>query len=270
MIKNIFWTVLSVLMFQSAVFADIVKFVQVADSHYKSGNEYRADVLKETVKNINNETDISFVVFTGDNIDSPHAEYLPEFIKIINKLKVPYYIVIGNHDVYKNNGLSKARYYEIVRENNLLYRKATPNYTFKKKGFVFVVADGAKEIIPGTVGYYKEDTLNWINKQLTKNKKRKVIILQHFPLIATKEVTSHRVYNKDEYLEMLDKHDNVIAVVAGHLHTNGEKMRNGVYHITSPTLLSDPPVYKVITVSTTKGFSPMVYTELKQIEMPKK
>ena len=46
-------------------------------------------------------------------------------------------------------------------------------------------------------------------------------------------------------------------------------MRNGVYHITSPTLLSNPPVYKVITVTTTRGFSPMIYTELKEVEMPK-
>ncbi|MFQ8626817.1 MAG: metallophosphoesterase [Candidatus Gastranaerophilaceae bacterium] len=59
-----------------------------------------------------------FVVFSGDNIDSPKTYYLPDFVKIINRLNVPYYIIIGNHDVYKNNGLSKAQYLEIIRENN--------------------------------------------------------------------------------------------------------------------------------------------------------
>ena len=203
-------------------------------------------------------------------MDSPKAEYLPEFVRIINKLKVPYYLVIGNHDVFKNNGLSKSAYLEIVRENNCLYLHKNPNYVFRKNGFVFIVADGAKEIIPGSIGYYKQDTLDWLDKQLKRYKSKPVVILQHFPLVALKEVSSHSVYQKDAYLELLDRHENVIAVIAGHLHTNSEKMRNGVYHITSPSLIGEPPQYKIITITTTKGFAPMIYTELKELEIPSK
>ena len=71
-------------------------------------------------------------------------------------------------------------------------------------------------------------------------------------------------------MTLLDNYDCVISVIAGHIHTNGEIMRNGVYHITTPSLLNDPHSYKVITVTTTKGFSPMVYTELKEVDMNKK
>lgn len=267
--KNII-TLLSLLLIQTSVFAEAVKFVQVTDSHFKTNDEHRAEILKATVKSINDEKGISFVIFTGDNIDSPNAEYLPEFVKIVNKLDVPYYLVIGNHDVFKNNGLSKVQYLEIVKDNNFLYKYKTPNYVFKKNGFVFIVVDGAKEIVPGSNGYYKKDTLEWLDKQLTKHKNDKVVIFQHFPLIMNKELTSHMVYKKDEYLNILDKHDNVITIITGHLHTNYEVMRNGVYHITSPTLLSEKPVYKVISISTTKEFSPMVYTELKEVEIPRK
>ncbi len=267
--KNLIILLLSMLLLQNSVFAAAIKFVQVADCHFKTKDTYRAEVLENAVKDINKEKDIAFVVFTGDNLDSPHEEYLPDFLKIINKLDVPYYIVIGNHDVFKNNGLSKARYLEIVKEYNFFYKYKKPNYVFKKDGFVFIVADGAKEIIPGSTGYYKEDTLKWLDKQLKKYKNDPVIIFQHFPLISTKEVSSHEVYQKEKYLDLLDKHDNVISIVAGHLHFNSEIMRNGVYHITSPTLLSEPPVYKVITVTTTKGFSPMIYTELKEVNMDK-
>lgn len=265
--KNLFLSILTVLLLQCAVFAEAVKFVQVADSHFRTKDEYRADVLKKAVQSINKEKDISFVVFTGDNIDSPKVEYLPEFIKIINKLNVPYYLVIGSHDVYKSGGLSKIQYLETVADNNFLYRYKKPNYVFKKNGFVFIVVDGAKEIIPGTNGYYRENTLQWLDKQLTKHKDEKVIIFQHFPLISTKESKSQEVYQKEKYLEIIDKHENVISIITGHLHTNDEVMRNGVYHITSPTLLSEQPVYKVINVVTTKEFSPMVYTELKEIDM---
>ena len=43
-------------------------------------------------------------------------------------------------------------------------------------------------------------------------------------------------------------------------------MRNGVYHITTPSLIGEPPVYKIITIVTTKDFSPMIYTELKEVQ----
>ncbi len=267
--KNIILAILSILLLQNSVLANVIKFVQVTDSHFIAKDKYRTEVLKETVKSINKEKDISFVVFTGDNIDSPKEAYLPDFVKIINKLDVPYYLVIGNHDVFKNNGLSKAHYLEIVRDNNCFYKYRKTNYVFKQDGFVFIVLDGAKEVIPGSIGYYKEDTLNWLEKQLKKHKNEPVIILQHFPIVAAKERPTHTVYQKEKYLDIIDKYDNVVSIVAGHLHVNSEVMRNGVYHITSPTLLSTPPVYKIITVTTTKGFSPMIYTELKEVDMEK-
>ena len=268
--KNILLTLLSLLLFQTSVFAEAIKFVQVADAHFRTNDEYREFVLTQAIKDINKENDISFVVFTGDNIDSPKPEYVAEFTKIANKLNVPYYIVIGNHDVYKNNALSKVQYLEIVHDNNFFFRYKKPNYVFNKNGFVFIVLDGAKEVVPGTNGYYKEGTLKWLDAQLTKHKNDKVVILQHFPVVTGKDLASHMVYKKENYFSVLDKHDNVISVVAGHLHINYEAMRNGVYHITSPTLLNDTPTYKVINISTTKGFSPMVYTELKPVEIPKK
>ena len=268
--RNLILALFTVFVLQNTVCAEIIKFVQITDAHFKTQDEYTGEVLSKAVKDINKESDVSFVVFTGDNIDSPHPEFVPPFVKIINKLHAPYYLVLGNHDVYKNNGLSKKQYLEIVHENNPFYFKMKPNYVFKKKGFVFIVVDGAKEVIPGSIGYYKEDTLKWLDKQLTRYKRSKVIVIQHFPVVAEKEISSHRVYNKEDYLKLLDKHDNVVSVIAGHLHTNSEIMRNGVYHITSPTLLSDKPVYKVISISTTKGFSPMVYTELKEVDMKQK
>ncbi len=264
--KKIFLAVISFLLLQCTVFANTVKFAQVSDAHFIKNDKYRTEVLEQTVKEINKQKDIEFTVFSGDNIDSPHAQYLPEFIKIANKLNQPYYIIIGNHDVFRNNGLSKEQYLEIVKDNNVFYKYKQPNYVFKKNGFVFIVADGAKEIIPGSNGYYKKDTLDWLEKQLIKYKKKPVVILQHFPLVSETEIASHTVYQKEEYLKLLDKYDNVISVIAGHLHMNSEVMRNGVYHITTPTLLHNPPVFKIITISTTKGFKPMIYTELKEVE----
>ncbi len=261
------FTLIALMAFQTTVSANDIKFVQVTDSHYSSGNDFKRNVMESTIKDINTLKGVSFVVFTGDNIDKANPEYLKEFVKIVNKLDVPYYMVIGNHEVFKSGDLSKLRYMEIIKENNIFYRPSKPNYKFTKNGFLFLIVDGAKEVIPGANGYYREDTLEWVDKELTKHSKMPAIILQHFPLVPPKEMVTHKTYQAEKYLEMLDKHNNVIAVVSGHYHINGEQMKNGIYHISTPTLLNEPYQYKIIDIVTTKGFSPMIYTQLRDVNI---
>lgn len=248
-----------------------IKFVQVSDAHLSTASEYSQKVLKSAIADINTLQDVSFVVFTGDNINSPSEANLKAFLKIVKKLKVPYYIAIGDHDVYKANGLSKVRYYDMIHEHNWFMFRHQPNYKFKKKGFVFLVVDGAKEIIPGSVGYYREGTLEWVENELTKNEKKDVIILQHFPIEypdnTDASVKSHKTYKVEEYKALIDKHHNLLAVLSGHFHTNSENMTNGVYHISSPSLIALPQSYKVIDIVTTKEFSPIIYTQLREFEV---
>ena len=251
--------------------AENIRFIQVADVHLSAQSEFSMKVLEGAVNDINKQEGISFVVFTGDNINNPREENLQEFVKIVSKLKVPYYIALGNHDVYKSNGLSKVRYFEVFRENNILFPQRKPNYKFSKNGFVFLIVDGAKEVIPGSVGYYREDTLNWLDKELTDNKKKDVVIFQHFPVEypegAESSLKTHKTYKVEEYQALLEKHTNVLAVISGHFHVNSENMKNGVYHIASPSVLSLPYSYKIIDIVTTKDFSPIIYTRLKEFNI---
>lgn len=251
--------------------AENIKFVQVADVHLSTESDYSQKVLKNAVEDINNQPNVEFVIFTGDNINNPTPENLRCFVKIVRKLKVPYYIALGNHDVYKSKNMSKVRYYEILRERNIFYPQRTPNYKFKKKNFVFLVVDGAKEVIPGSIGYYREDTLAWLDKMLTKYKRKDVVILQHFPIEYPEGVESslktHKTYKVENYNEILEKHKNVLAVVTGHFHTNSETMKDGIYHISTPSLIGLPQSYKIIDIITTRDFSPIIYTQLREFEI---
>ena len=257
--------------FAQSAFANNIRFIQITDAHMSLGSEYSQRVLKSAVKDINSQNEIAFVVFTGDNIDEAKAENLRQFVEIVSKLKIPYYVTVGNHDVFKSNDLSKVKYYEILREKHFFYPQRNQNYKFKKNGFVFLIVDGAKEIIPGPSGYYKEDTLKWINNMLSKNSRRPVVIFQHFPLEYPSEysVKSHKTYKAEEYQKILQKHNNVLAIVSGHLHMNGETMKDGIYHISTPSLLTLPNSYKIIDIVTTKGFSPIIYTQLKEFTVEK-
>ena len=44
-------------------------------------------------------------------------------------------------------------------------------------------------------------------------------------------------------------------------------MKDGVYHISSPSLIALPYSYKIIDIVTTKEFSPIIYTQLKEFEL---
>lgn len=255
----------------TSVMAKNIKFIQITDAHFAANSEYTQKVLKAAVDDINAQEGISFVVFTGDNINRADIQNLRQFVRIVKKLKYPYYVVLGNHDVYKSNNMSSIAYYKILRSENMFFRQKKANYKFKKDGFVFITVNGAKEIIPGASGYYRKDTLDWVDKTLTKNKRREVIIFQHFPVVYPKgdehRLKTHKTYKVEEYRDILAKHQNVLAILSGHFHVNYETMQDGVYHISTPSLLSQPHSYKIIDIVTTPEFSPIIYTQLREFEV---
>lgn len=255
-------------------FAKQIKFVQVTDSHFSStGNEATqrdversSEYLEKAISDINCVKNLDFVIFTGDNIDQANSDDLKLFIKKANKLNVPYYIVIGNHEVFKSQNLTKKEYMKIVSENSKSCKEKKPNYIFKKNGIVFIVVDGAKEIIPGPSGYYKKDTLKWLDKKLTDHRNDDVIIFQHFPLVEPYYNRSHTTYKADEYLAMLKKHPNVIAIFSGHYHANGENKKDGIYHASAPSLVEDPHNYKIVEIIIKGKNDCQIYTQLRHAE----
>lgn len=251
-----------------------IKFVQITDSHFASvkGDYSQEEVesaqgtLSNAVKDINSLQGVDFVIFTGDNIDKSNAEDLKGFLKVANKLKFPYYMVIGNHEVFKSQKFDKVEYLKIASKYSKCFREKKPNYVFIKKGVVFIVVDGAKETIPGPAGYYRPEMLSWLDKQLTKYKNEQVVVFQHFPIVEPYFNRSHTTYNIEGYQEVLKKHNNVIAIFSGHYHANGEKMVDGVYHVSTPALVCDPHDYKVVEIDIKNKKDYKIYTQLRHAE----
>lgn len=265
---------ISLILLSQNVYAQNIKFIQVTDSHFSG---LKADysqrdvdnsekVLVNTIKDINSIPQVDFVVFTGDNIDTANSKDLMAFLKLANKLKFPYYVVIGNHEVFKSQDFDKKEYMKIVSKYSKNCRSKTPNYVFEKNGIVFLVLDGAKEVIPGPAGYYKKDTLAWLDKKLTKYKNRKVVILQHFPVVAPYYNRTHATYNVNDYETVLKKHSNVIAIFSGHYHANGETKKDGIYNVSTPSLVESPHNFKVVEIEIKNKNDCQIYTQLRHAE----
>lgn len=263
-----------ILVMTQGVYAKEIKFVQITDSHFSSAVGEKAEVspsspqgiFEKAIDDVNTVPNLDFVVFTGDNIDQSNETDLKEFLLIANRLKVPYYVVIGNHEVFKSQNFTKNDYMKTVSKYSKNCRQTKPNYVFEKGGLVFIVVDGAKEIIPGPAGYYKKDTLKWLDKQLTKYKYSKVVIFQHFPIVEPYYHRSHTTYNKQDYEAVLKNHKNVIGIFSGHYHSNAEQMVNGVYHVSTPALIAKPHEYKIVEIEKKGRNDYQIYTQLRHAE----
>ncbi len=262
------------IVFGNCSFAQNIKFIQITDSHFsKNSTQYtQRDVegsekyINKTIYDINTIKNVDFVVFTGDNIDSANKLDLKAFLQEANKLKIPYYVVIGNHEVFKSQNLTKKDYMKIVRRYSRWCKPWSANYIFKKNGFVFIVVDGAKEVIPGPSGYYKKETLSWLDKKLTQYRNKSIIILQHFPIEAPYYNRTHSTYKAEDYKELLKKHNNVIAIISGHYHANGEIKKDGIYHISTPSLVEEPHNYKIIEIIQKNKKDFQIYTQLRHAQ----
>ena len=257
--RKFLWLVLLLLLAQSAAFCFETKFIVLSDVHIatsaKRDDKNRQltqsiSLLQKAVKEIN-QSDADFVIFSGDVIDKTDKTCLVMFAKIINKLRKPYYVIPGNHDVAQFVGIDKKEFFRLV--NKFSHNKTSKVPCVKTRGgLVFIFMDGVNQVIPSSAGYYKEDELIWLDKKLNRYKGRDVIIVQHFPLVEPYYRKSHMTYKADEYLKLLSKHNNVIAVISGHFHSEDENFNNGILHISAPALI-ETGEYKEITISRGAG-----------------
>ena len=242
----------------TTVFCADMRFVQVDGALYNSASSERFEAL---IQKINSEKDVDFVVFTGNNISKPCEYELKSFLKSAKKLNTPFYVVLGQKDVNKQKNLSKKEYMQIVRKNVRSHKRIfEPNYVFKKNNIVFIVADGSKDVIPTASGYYKEDVILWLDDKLDDYADKKVVILQHYPIVAPIKKETHYTYKADEYLKLLTEHKNVKALIAGHFGVNKEEFVDGILHIST----KNAPVYRVIDILDYETENPTFWSTIKE------
>ena len=106
--------------------------------------------------------------------------------------------------------------------------------------------DGSKQYFKSSNGYYGKEELVWLEKTLEKNKKERVIILQHFPLLENSSKWLETA-KTEEYNEILKKYNNVKVIISGHYGTNEEIKKDGIYHIITENY-SKRGGYKIIEI----------------------
>jgi len=248
-----------ILFFATTLFANAasVRIAQLTDVHIgpKDDAKTASSVVKlnAAVDAINCRKDIDVVVFTGDNIDKSNVNDLKTFCKIVRRLNKPYYVLLGNHDAYKLSGIPQEDYMKVIKKVNKNQKTINSNFTFSlNRDIQAICLDGSTPNIPSGHGFFGEETIKWLKKTLLKNRNKEIVIFQHFPLVPPQDKKQLRLLEPEEYASILENNRNILLVASGHYHVEKVTIdENGVYHISSPSLLISAQ-YRIIEVDYNK------------------
>lgn len=192
--------VLMLLIVLTPLTAKNLKFAHLTDLHVVPGNENEA-FLGSAVDDIN-AGDCDFVIVTGDINNEGSDSELTTVYNLLEKLRIPYYIVSGNHETnWSESGC--ATFVKLWKEDR---------FVFEKEGILFVGFACGPYMKMGD-GFMKYEDIQWLKKTLKEQVKpgMKVMSFAHYPL-------DESVSNWSQVTSVL-KDAPIAAAFCGHGHT---------------------------------------------------
>ena len=202
--KTLYFLFLFLLEFHFAAFATKpFRFALFSDLHISSTNHQPSEDLQHAVSDVNALPGIDFVIVSGDVSNLGDTLSLRMAKQMLKNLKIPYYIIPGNHDV---------KWYETGSVN---FKKVfgDTKFDFTHNDIEFIGFTTAPLTNKGT-GFIQPDELIWIKTMLEKaGNDKPVFVITHYPL-QTGDV--------DNWTDLVDilRYYNVQAVLGGHYHRN--------------------------------------------------
>lgn len=194
--------------------------IQLTDTHILApgkllyGEVDTARHLRETVAKITRmRPEPDTVMITGDLVDQGDLPGYQHFIELIKPLKMPVFVIPGNHDEP-----------QVMRE----VFAETPYFPGDDETFQFAVDDLPFRILAlnskadGTeLPEYDEKRLSWLKTQLEASDRPTVIALHHPPMKTGIELID---MGGSEWYQgiksLLGEHDQAKLVICGHCHTD--------------------------------------------------
>lgn len=209
-------------------------FAFFTDLHISTQKPQNTEDLQRAVAEVNRDSTLTFVLVAGDDSDLGDTVSLRLAKKLLDSLKIPYYITSGNHDTRQGE----------IGSANFLKVFGTDRFAFVRNGYCFIgFPTGPVQI--GGQGHITADDLEYVKQQLEKYKGLPIFLVTHYPLLQGD------VDNREDLLKILPDYS-VKAVLNGHYHRNAVFSYNGILGIVNrSTLRAGQPSggYSVYTLS---------------------
>jgi outer membrane protein assembly factor BamB/predicted phosphodiesterase len=181
-----------------ASFAQTTKYAWFTDTHIGFTN---ADSdLTVCVNNVNTRGEVSFVIVTGDVSDLGADLQLRKAKTLLNKLRVPFYAIPGNHDCAWSESYCET-FNDLFRDDKFVIDTNSIRHIGLNSGIRW----------QGYDGHYTPEDLRWLDSVVTATPDdEKVFFYTHHPLDAT-------IDNWFKAVNILRK-KNIQVVLCGHGH----------------------------------------------------
>lgn len=238
--------ILLALVLPTSMIAQTFKFAHISDTHIGS-SATAAEDLERTVRDINAQTDIAFVIHSGDVTEFGSDLELREAKNILNQLNKPLYIVPGNHDTkWSESGC-----------NSFKAIFGAERFVFDYAGYRFIGCSSGPNMrmAPGLVP--RED-LVWMDSIIMATPANQpIIFVNHYPLDAG-------LANWYQVLDILKKRNTQVAL-CGHGHRNKHIDAAGIPNVMGRSnLRAKDPVggYNLVSVQ----FDTLYYAERRPLK----
>ena len=239
-----------------------ITFVVLSDLHLGANEtnntykmfHYNEQILRDTVAEINAMQNVSFVLVPGDLTKDSEPYNHEKVIQILGKLKVPYFITPGNHDVSKK-GLSAAAWgAEQLRKNYLMpWHNGSLSYSVDPvPGLHLISLDSASDQshFGDWGGAVSSQDMSWLKGDLANNSGnnsgKTVILMTHHALNYRPNVPDKLYYvdNAAEIKKLLEEYG-VHLAITGHVHITDISQNGSLIDRSSPALCSYPCAYTI-------------------------
>lgn len=204
---------------------------------------------------------LDFVLIPGDltqNGEKVNHQWLQ---KRLASFPLPVYVIPGNHDVPTLKATEKSigfqdfpLYYQDCGYNN----SSELYYTYEIKHGIQLIALNSNQFDSEgkQLGYLDEKQFIWLEKTLNHCQNKVVLVMIHHNIIehlpGQYEHPLGRRYMLDNapiLVDILNKY-NVKLVFTGHLHVQDISQFQGLYEITTGSLVSYPHPYRILELTT--------------------
>ena len=187
-----------------------IRFAFVTDTHIGSPNGSPEEDLRRTVRDINAQTDLDFVLVTGDITEMGTDAEIRLAKSILDSLNIPWYPIPGNHDT----GWSESGGQSFIRIFG------SDKFHFFHKGIHFLGCPSGPYVRMSD-GHIPRDAVNWLDKELSAiPADAPIFFVNHYPLDSS----------LDNWYEATDRlrTRNTLISICGHGHANRQYDFEGI------------------------------------------
>ncbi len=212
--------------------ADLLRFVQISDSHIGFDKPANTDVtatLRAAIAKIKADPEPpAFALHTGDLTHLSRPAEFDTVQQVLSELSVPVFFVPGEHDVLDDDGKSYLQ----------RFGKGTQGagwHSFDQGGVHFIGLVNVVNLKAGGLGTLGDEQLEWLEKDVKRLKSSTpIVVFAHIPLWTVYPDWGWGTDDSERALSYLKRFGSV-SVLNGHIHQVMQKVEG---HVTFHTAMS--------------------------------